>query len=394
MRVALVHDYLTQYGGAERVLEVLHKCYPDAPVYTSLYDPAHLPTSFRSWDIRVSPLGNVPGSARTHRLWTPLYPAIFGHVGFHAIRDADIIIAGSSAWSHHTRPRQNIPVICYCHSPARFLYGDPNYLRAAKIPAPLRPVSDGLFTALRWLDRRAAGRLAHVVANSETVRERIWNDWGVDSTVIHPPVDIDRFQPEEPVDAEDWYLVVSRLVPHKWIDRAVRACTTANKRLKVIGSGRAEHALRRIAGPTVEFLGERSDAYVVDHMQRCRALILPGIEDFGMTSIEAQAAGRPVIAARGGGALETVIENVTGLLFDPGDDDELVRLLHHEHDWDSEVIQQHTQQFGTDVFLQKMNGVVQEILCTSSGARPPDLGAGLRPEAQDAPKQTADKLLT
>ena len=390
MRVALVHDYLTQYGGAERVLEVLHKCYPDAPVYTSLYDPAHLPASFRHWDIRVSPLGNVPGSARTHRLWTPLYPAIFGHVGFHSVRDADIIIAGSSAWSHHTRPRQNVPVICYCHSPARFLYGDPNYLRAAKIPAPLRPVSDGLFTALRWLDRRAAGRLAHVVANSESVRERIWNDWGVDSTVIHPPIDIDRFRPEEPVDAEDWYLVVSRLVPHKWIDRAVRACTTANKRLKVIGSGRAEHALRRIAGPTVEFLGERSDAYVVDHMQRCRALILPGIEDFGMTSIEAQAAGRPVIAARGGGALETVIENVTGLLFDPGDDDELVRLLHHEHDWDSEVIQQHTQQFGTDVFLQKMNSVVQEVLCTSSGAQPPVLGARLRPEAQNASPTSAD----
>ncbi|HEV2074541.1 MAG TPA: glycosyltransferase [Thermomicrobiales bacterium] len=368
MRVALVHDYLTQYGGAERVLEVLHERYPDAPVYTSLYDPNHLPDSFKSWDIRVSMLGSIPGSARTHRLWAPLYPAIFGHVGFHAIKDVDIVIADTSAWAHHTRPRHDVPVIGYCHSPARFLYGDPNYLGAARIPAPLRPASSGLFTALRWLDRRAAERLAHVVANSGAVRERILNDWGVDSTVIHPPVNIDRFRPAEPVDAEDWYLVVSRLVPHKWIDRAVRACTIANKRLKVIGSGRSEHALRRIAGPTIEFLGERSDAYVVDHMQRCRALILPGIEDFGMTSIEAQAAGRPVIAARGGGALETVIENVTGLLFEPRNDDELVGLLHHEQTWDSGVIQQHTRQFGTDVFLEKMNTVVQDVLCEA--ARP------------------------
>ena len=366
MRVALVHDYLTQYGGAERVLEVLHERYPDAPVYTSLYDPNHLPDSFKSWDIRVSMLGSIPGSERTHRLWAPLYPAIFGHVGFHAIKDVDIIIADTSAWAHHTRPRQDIPVICYCHSPARFLYGDPNYLGAARIPAPIRPVGNGLFTALRWLDRRAAQRLTHVVANSGAVRKRIWNDWGVNSTVIHPPVNIDRYRPAEPVDAEDWYLVVSRLVPHKWIDRAVRACTIANKRLKVIGSGRSEHALRRLAGPTIEFLGERSDAYVVDHMQRCRALILPGIEDFGMTSIEAQAAGRPVIAARGGGALETVVENVTGLLFDPRSEDELVQLLHHEQTWDTETIQQHTRQFGTDVFLEKMDTVVREVLCQAT----------------------------
>jgi glycosyltransferase involved in cell wall biosynthesis len=362
MRVALVHDYLTQYGGAERVLEVLHERYPEAPVFTSLYDPKHLPDALRDWDIRVTPLQRIPGATLTHRLWMPLYPAIFGHLGFHGIRNVDVIIIDSSAWAHHARPKLDIPVICYCHSPARFLYQDPNYLGPAKIPAPLRPLANGVFRALRWLDGRAAKRLTHVVANSETVRERIREEWGVEATVIHPPVDVERFRPKAPVEPEDWFLVVSRLVPHKWIARAVRACTAANKPLKIIGSGRAEGELRRMAGPTIEFLGEKHDHTVVDYMQRCRALILPGIEDFGMTAVEAQAAGRPVFAARGGGALETVIDGVTGRFFDPRDEDELVALLMQDCDWNSEVIQRNADKFSVDVFVQKMDALVNEVV--------------------------------
>ena len=361
MRVALVHDYLTQYGGAERVLEVLHEHYPDASVFTSLYDPMNLPDDLRSWDIRVTPLQRVPGATRTHRLWMPLYPAIFRHLGRNTIRNVDVIIADSSAWAHHVYSRDGIPVICYCHSPARFLYQDQNYLEPARIPAPLRPIADSVFAAMRWLDRRAAQRLTRVVANSEAVRERIRNEWGVDSTVIHPPVDVDRFRPAVAVEPEDWFLVVSRLVPHKWIERAVRACTIANKPLRVIGSGRAEGELRRIAGPTVEFLGELHDHTVVEHMQRCRALILPGIEDFGMTAVEAQAAGRPVFAARGGGALETIIDGVTGRFFDPADEDALVALLQQEETWDTNVIQQNATQFNIDVFLNKMDALVAEV---------------------------------
>lgn len=362
MRVALVHDYLTQYGGAERVLEVLHEHYPDASVFTSLYDPNNLPDVLRSWDIHVTPLQRIPGATRTHRLWMPLYPAIFRHLGRNRIHDVDVIIADSSAWAHHVQSRHGIPVICYCHSPARFLYQDQNYLEPARIPAALRPISNGVFGAMRWLDRRAAKRLTRVVANSEAVRERIRHEWGVDSTVIHPPVDVDRFRPAAPVTPEDWFLVVSRLVPHKWIERAVRTCTVANKPLKIIGSGRAEGELRRIAGPTVEFLGELHDHAVVDHMQRCRALLLPGIEDFGMTAVEAQAAGRPVFAARGGGALETVIDGMTGRFFDPTDENTLVALLQEDDEWDTNVIQQNARQFGVDVFLNKMNVLVAEVV--------------------------------
>lgn len=362
MRVALVHDYLTQYGGAERVLEVLHDMYPDAPVFTSLYDPEHLPVELRRWDIRTSPLAKIPGADSTHRLWTPIYPQIFRQLGRSLPDDVDVVIADSSAWSHHAAPvSPKVPLISYCHSPARFLYGDRDYLEAAKL-GPLRPLANGVFSMLRAQDRKAAERVTQFIANSGAVRDRIRNVYDRDAKVIYPPIDIERFRPKHHVVSEDWYLVVSRLVPHKWIDRAVRGCTAANVPLKIIGSGRAEPELRAIAGPTVSFLGERTDAEVVDYMQRCKALILPGIEDFGMTAIEAQAAGRPVIAARGGGALETVVDGKTGWHFSTTDESELVALLLQNEEWDTNRIQQHAASFGRDAFEENIRNVVSETV--------------------------------
>lgn len=362
MRVALIHDYLTQYGGAERVLEVLHGMYPEAPVFTSLYDPEHLPDELREWDIRTSPLAQIPGAAKTHRLWTPIYPQIFRQLGRSIPGDVDVVIADSSAFSHHAAPRaEDIPLVTYCHSPARFLYGDRDYLGAAKLGA-LRPLANGVFSMLRSADQKAANRVTQFIANSNAVRDRIRNVYDRDATVIYPPIDINRFRPTEPVEPEDWYLVVSRLVPHKWIDRAVRGCTAANVPLKVIGSGRAEAELRAMAGPTIEFLGERTDAEVVDHMQRCKALILPGIEDFGMTAVEAQAAGRPVIAASGGGALESVIAGETGWHFSTTDESELVGILKQDHAWDTARIQAHAAGFGRDVFEARMREVIDSVV--------------------------------
>lgn len=362
MRIALVHDYLTQYGGAERVLEVLHGMYPDAPVFTSLYDPDNLPDALRNWDIRTSPLANIPGAAKTHRLWTPVYPQIFRQLGRSIPKDVEAVIADSSAWSHHAAPiSPDIPLIVYCHSPARFLYGDRDYLGAAKL-GPLRPVASGIFRMLRAADQRAAKRVTQFIANSNAVRGRIRDVYDRDAEVIYPPIDIDRFRPTQPVQPEDWYLVVSRLVPHKWIDRAVRGASRAKVPLKVIGSGRSEAELRAMAGPTIEFLGERSDADVVDHMQRCKALILPGIEDFGMTAVEAQAAGRPVIAARGGGALETVVDGETGWHFSTTDEAELVALLLQNKAWDTDRIQAHAASFSRDAFESRMRAIVSASL--------------------------------
>lgn len=365
MQIALVHDYLTQYGGAERVLEVLHEMYPDAPVFTSLYDPEHLPAELKTWDIRTSLLSKIPGAASTHRLWTPIYPQIFRQLGRSIPGDVDAVISDSSAWSHHAAPSNpDIPLIVYCHSPARFLYGDRDYLGAAKL-GPLRPVANGVFSMLRSADKKAAGRVTQFIANSGAVRERIRNVYDRDAEVIHPPIDIERFRPKEPVEPEDWYLVVSRLVPHKWIDRAVRGATAARVPLKVIGSGRAEAELRAMAGPTIEFLGELSDAEVVDHMQRCKALILPGIEDFGMTAVEAQAAGRPVIAARGGGALETVIDGETGWHFSTTDESELVALLIRNKEWDTDRIQSHAAGFSRQAFEGNLRRIVDSTLSSA-----------------------------
>lgn len=364
MRIALVHDYLTQYGGAERVLEVLHSIYPDAPVYTSLYDPRNLPTSMQEWEIHTSGISRWPGAKRTHRLWTPLYQTMFRRIGGSLPKDLDAVIADTSAFSHNaavTSP--DVPFIAYCHSPARFLYKDKDYLDAVNLGLAT-PAANLAFRRMRRQDKRAAAQVTTYVANSNTVRDRIREVYDRDAEVIYPPVDIERFRPTSPVEPEDWYLVVSRLVPHKWIDRAVRGATLANVPLKVIGSGRAEADLRAMAGPRIEFLGELPDADVVHHMQRCRALILPGIEDFGMTAVEAQAAGRPVIAARGGGAMETVIDGVTGWHFDIGHDDELVSLLTQDNAWDSQHIQQHAARFSRERFELRIQDTVKRVVRT------------------------------
>ena len=362
MRVALVHDYLTQYGGAERVLAALHNRFPDAPVYTSLYAPDNLPAAFQDWEIRVSPVAHLPGAARTHRAWLPFYPAIFAQIG-RQLRGFDLVISDSSAWAHHADPGPHVPHLCYCHSPARFLYGDRHYLGPARIPAPVRPAVNTLFSGLRTLDRRAARRVTRYVANSAAVAARIRAAYGIDASVVYPPVETERFRPKVPRPPEDYFLVVSRLVPHKRVDLAVRACTAAGLPLKVIGEGRSGAELAELAGPTVELLGPLNDDAVVDHLQRCRALILPGVEDFGMTAVEAQAAGRPVVALAGGGALETVVPGETGILFPKPSVPALISALTEAITvaWDTARIQANAARFNHTGFAEGMNAALAQL---------------------------------
>lgn len=366
MRVALVHDYLTQYGGAERVLEVLKARFPDAPVYTSLYEPDHLPPHFRAWDIRPSPLARIPGATRTHRAWLPAYPAIFRQIG-RQVRGFDLVISDSSAWAHRADPGDGTIHLCYCHSPARFLYRDADYLTPARVPRFVAPARDALFGWLRHSDRAAARRVTRYVANSATVAERIRTVYRRPADVLYPPVDTDRFRPPSPVTPEPWFLVVSRLVPHKWIDLAVRACTLGGLPLQVIGSGRSLGDLRRLAGPTVEFLGPLDDPDVAGHLRRCQALILPGIEDFGMTAVEAQAAGRPVVARAGGGALETVVPGETGLLFDEPTPESLLDALRRcrEMDWEPDKMVCNSARFDRATFLRGLDQIIAETVTTA-----------------------------
>jgi glycosyltransferase involved in cell wall biosynthesis len=312
LRVGLVHDYLTQFGGAERVLVALHELFPAAPIFCSIADPASLPGASATWDVRQSAIARLPGAASYHRAMIPVYPAIFRRFEVD-LRDLDIVIVDSSAWAHHVPVAQTTGLLCYCHSPARFLYGDRDYLEPAALPPGVRHLMNAVFGGLRRSDRKAAERVDRFIANSRNVASRIERTYRRHATVIYPPVDLPPARPE--TRPEEWFLVDSRLVPHKRVDLPVRACTRYGIPLKVVGAGRSERDLRAMAGPTVEFLGRVEDEDVADLMARCRGFILAGSEDFGISAVEAQAAGRPVIAFGTGGALESVIPGETGLFF-------------------------------------------------------------------------------
>lgn len=326
MRVALVHDYLTQFGGAERVLDVIHRHFPQAPMYTGVLDREALPSSFDELEIESTFINRIPGAGKRHRLFTPFYPLAFREIG-QRLSEFDVIIADSSAWAHHLKLRPDQTLVCYCHSPARFLYGDEDYLSATRVPAPGRLAIGAFAWGMRGLDRRAARRVDRYLANSRNVAHRIKHVYGRDARVVYPPVDTGRFTIDDDAASEDWFLIVSRLVPHKWVNLAVDACTRAGIPLKIIGDGRSRLALEARAGPSIEFLGQRGDDDVIAYLRRCKALILPGAEDFGMTAVEAQAVGRPVIAYGKGGALESIVEGETGSFFRERSADSLLEAI-------------------------------------------------------------------
>ena len=315
LRVALIHDYLTQFGGAEQVLGVLQRLFPEAPTFTTLHDPSVSLPGVNRARVHESELGRVAWFRRHHRAAMPLFPAAMRDLRRH-LTEYDVLIADSSAWAHQLKPHAGQAMIVYCHSPARFLYGDADYLSATGVTGLPAQAMQAALGPFRWLDRRAYRRAKIVLANSKVVAERLATRLGIHATVLHPPVDVDRYAPLEPVRVEDWYLVVSRLVPHKRVDLVVETATKYDLPVKIVGLGRDMDRLKAMAGPTVEFLGFLPDDEVIDHFRRCRAFILPGVEDFGISAVEAQAAGRPVIAINRGGACETVVDGKTGVLFD------------------------------------------------------------------------------
>lgn len=309
MRVALTTDWLTTFGGAERVLLELHQMFPAAPVYTSLYSPDKLPEEMRGWDVRTSFLQRIPFARQRYQGLMPLMPLAFESFDF---RDFDVVITTNHACAKGIITRPGTLNLCYCYTPCRYiwdLYQD--YTEDHMFRPLIAPVAHWL----RMWDRLAADRVDHFVAISQEVAGRIWKHYRRESEVIYPPVAVDRFHPTGKAP-EDFYLMVSRLVPYKRVDLAVEACNRLGRRLVVVGEGSERARLERMAGPTVTFLGRRPDEEVANLYARCRALLFPGHEDFGIAPVEAQAAGRPVIAYARGGALETVVDGTTGVFFD------------------------------------------------------------------------------
>jgi glycosyltransferase involved in cell wall biosynthesis len=302
--VAIVHDYLNQRGGAERVVLELAEIWPDAPIYTSLFRPQSTFPEFSDREVRTSPLDQLPVDQAFRNLF-PLYPAAFRALG---TLDADVVVTSSSGWAHSVRTAPGTFHAVYCHTPARWLYGG-EYDNASARRLALVPLQRPL---RRW-DRGAARRADLYVANSRLVSERIRDSYGIDAPVIHPPVDVERFTPRP---RGERLLVVSRLLPYKHVGLIVRAATYSGIGLDVVGTGPTLDALRRAAGPTVTFHGRLPDEAVTELMEGCRALCVAATEDFGITPVEANAAGKPVVAFAAGGALETLEDGVNAALFD------------------------------------------------------------------------------
>lgn len=357
MKVALVHDWLNQIGGAEDVLAALVNLYPHSPIYTSIYAPELMPAAYRDWDIRTLWLDRAPSIHRHHQPYLPLYPIAWDRLD---LSEYDVVLSNKSGFCHGLRVGKNTLHICYCLAPTRYVWQTDSYLAREGLGTAVKFALSPLISALKHWDFDAAQRVHHFIAISSEIRQRIQAYYQRESAIIYPPVETARFVPSDTVD--DYFLIVSRLIPYKRIDLAVQAATRLGVKLKVGGKGRDLERLKAMAGPTVEFLGYVPDDELPTLMARCKAFVFPGLEDFGIAPVQAQAAGRPLIAFGGGGALDTVIPGKTGELFSEMTVDSLVEVMRRfdARAYDSSAIRTHALQFDTNVFNQRITEYVEQ----------------------------------
>ena len=359
MKVALVHDHLAQEGGAEKVLEVLHEMFPQAPIYTLIYDRDRLSKHYRAKDIRTSFLQKLPLGVKKYQWYLPLMP--FATESYD-LSQYDLVISNSSAFAKGVITSPETLHICYCHTPTRYLWTDTHsYVAELKYPQFVKKFIPKVLSRIRIWDRLAADRPDAFVANSRTVQERIKKYYRRNSEVVYPPVELSRFKPKEKPGGE-YFLAGGRLVPYKRFDLTIKAFNRLGMTLKIFGIGPDFERLKKMARKNIEFLGyvsneERSQLY-----QGARAFINPQVEDFGITSIEAMASGTPVIAYAHSGALETVVEDVTGHFFHEQRWEEIadkVIRLKDEH-FDPIRIHQHAQRFGENSFKQRLENFINQ----------------------------------
>ncbi len=312
MKVALVHDYLNQMGGAERVVLALHEIFPDAPLYTSIYDPARVDPAFQKIDIRTSFMQKFPFVMKHHQPYLPFYPSAMESLD---LRGYDLVLSSSSAFGKGIIVKPETLHICYCHTPMRWCWNYQEYVERERLGGMARRILPFLITWLRVWDTTSAMRVDHFIANSPVVAERIQKYYRRELAVIPPPVEASRFLFDPAAQPGDYFLSLGRFTPYKRVDLAIQACNRLQLPLVVIGGGRDEKRLKAMAGPTIRFMGQLSDAEVLHYLAHCRAFLFPGYEDFGITPLEAQASGRPVIAYGAGGALASVVDGVTGTFF-------------------------------------------------------------------------------
>jgi glycosyltransferase involved in cell wall biosynthesis len=353
--VALVHDYLLVMRGAERTFAEIAACWPEAPIYTLLYDAEAVADGFAGRDVHTSYLQRLGPRQSSFRNLLPLFP---GAVERLAVDGFDTVVSSSSAFALGVRPDPGALHVCYCHSPFRYAWFE-RERAIAECPRPARPLLRLTLRRIRSWDQRAARRVTRFVANSAITRERIEQIYGVDSEIVYPPVAVERFSLGEP---EDFALFVGQVVRHKRVEMAIEAALLAGRPIKIVGDGPDLPRLRALyEGAAVEFLGNVADNRLADLYSRCLVLLVPNIEEFGIAAVEVQAAGRPVVAVGRGGVRETVLDGETGVLVEGEDAAALAEPLRDENfaRFDPAAISAHAQRFSVASFRDRFATLVE-----------------------------------
>lgn len=373
MKIAIVHYWLVGMRGGEKVIEALCRMYPDADVFTHVYVPEAVSDEIRRHKVTTSFIGRLPRAAKLYQRYLPLMPLALEQLD---LRGYDLIISSESGPAKGIVPPPGAMHICYCHSPMRYIWNMFHEYRERSGPIT-RLAMPTLAHYIRNWDSVSANRVDHFVANSETVAARLHRYYRRASTVIHPPVDVDAFEVLPSGLVEDYCLMVGELVGYKRPELAVEAFNRTGRRLVVIGGGEMLAELRRIAKPNIQVLGPQPFSVLRYHYSRCRALIFPGEEDFGIVPVEAMASGRPVIAFRRGGATETVVDGMSGVFFDEQSVDALIAAEERARAiaWQPREIAAYARNFSTAVFEKQMalhiNQLLKPLAGTISMAMPP-----------------------
>jgi glycosyltransferase involved in cell wall biosynthesis len=363
--VGLAHDYLLVMRGAERTFWALSACWPRAPIYTLLFDREATGDCFAGRDVRTSSLQQLHVRQAGFKRLLPLFPTATERL---PIEHHQVVVSSSSAFIHGVRLAPDQLHICYCHSPFRYAWHE-RQRGLEQTPAPLRPLARRSLDRIRRWDVEAARRVSLYVANSRETQQRIADYYGRDSIVVHPPVDLQRFTIGEP---EDFFLLVRELVAHKRTEVALEAARRAGVSIKVVGTGPALSRYKARFGGCADFVGRVSDAELATLYRRARAVVVPNVEEFGIVAVEAQASGRPVIAADGGGARETVVPGVTGVLVPPGDVDAMAEAM-RDVDFDAfspERTKRVAQRFSVERFQHQMMGLVADAMANMAAGQP------------------------
>lgn len=350
MKVAIVHDWLAVYGGAESIIRILHEMFPEAPIYTTVYNAENMPDDFKEMDIRPSFIQKLPFGKKKYTSYLPLMPYAFEQFD---MTEYDLVISSNTCCSKGIITGPDTLHICYCNTPMRYAWEF--YHEYVGKKSKLAKFFIGwMMKGIRQWDRLSADRVDVFIANSKNVARRIRKHYRRDSHVIYPPVRTSMFQKSETDGG--YYLAVSRLVPYKRVDLVVEAFTELGLPLKVIGAGSEFDYIASKAGPNVEMLGRLDDEAVLNYMQNCKAFLFPGEEDFGITPIEAEACGKPVIAFGKGGALETVVKDKTGVFFYEQTKEAVIDAVKRFEAmiFDPEEICQHAQSFSEERFKEEL----------------------------------------